>query len=141
RQKLAAAAAKNGGALDASLASGASASGGGDDAERKSASLAGGGALSGDQAMALGLGGGAADPMLEGFSAEGLEQGGIYIPGSGIEESVRELVGEFESALGDFRQSNDIAGAETPSLFARVREFHGRCLKRGCVMGTGKREI
>lgn len=141
RRKLAAG--KNGEATDASMAMGGSAAAGAEGAKGakgKSTSMAG---APGYKADGITLAGGsAADPMLEGFNVGSLDQGGLYIPGSSLDQSVKELVGEFESAIGaNHQMSDDIGALDGASLFARVREFHGRCLKRGCVTGAGKGDL
>jgi hypothetical protein len=133
---------KGGTAGGASMASGAQGTEDSENANQTGSSLAAKAGSGEDFAVNNPGGAGATDPLLEGFNVGTLDQGGLYIAGSGIEESVKELVGEFESAMGGREElGNDIAGAESPSLFARVRDFHDRCLKRGCVVGTGKGEI
>jgi hypothetical protein len=143
RKKLAAGGGKNGDTTGASVAGGAAGAAGTEgvrDAKGRARGVPGSPGFD-SEGFAI-AGGGAPDPMLEGFNVGSLDQGGFYVPGSSMDESVKELVGEFESSLGSPHQmSNDIGASDGASLFARVREFHGRCLKRGCVTGTGKGDI
>lgn len=139
RRKLAASMGRNGENTGASVAGGAAGAEGGKDIKGKTRGVPG---SPGFDSEGFALAGGTPDPLLEGFNVGSLDQGGLYIPGSSLDASVKELVGEFESSLGSPHQmSNDIGASDSASLFARVKEFHGRCLKRGCVTGTGKGDL
>lgn len=138
RKKLAAE--KNGGAIDASVAAGGNMAAEGEGAKSAAGKSIGLANDAGFDTNGIALGAGSSDPLLNDFNVGSLDQGGFYIAGSGIEASVKELVGEIESASPN-QLSKDIGALDSASLFVRVRELYGRCLKRGCVTGMGKGEI
>jgi hypothetical protein len=80
------------------------------------------------------------DSALAGFSGSLPRDGAFSLSGPGGEDAVTELVGEFRATLRE-QAAPLAAGVEamdSESLFERIKEFHVRCLKRGCVAGARK---
>jgi hypothetical protein len=79
------------------------------------------------------------DQVLANFSGENLLDSGFQMHGGASDDSVQAIVDGFYSALGDQQLENaGIGSADDVSLFMRVRDFHGKCLKLGCVTGLAK---
>jgi hypothetical protein len=80
------------------------------------------------------------DQVLAEFNGEDLLDTGFQMHGEDTDNSVQAIVDGFYSALGDQQLQNaDIGSADDVSLFMRVKEFHGKCLKLGCVTGAKTR--
>lgn len=135
RKKLAAGGG-SGGSTGASVGGSAGGSGEGGKASDKTAAAAEGKAGAHGEGGVLGAGGG--DGLLGSFEKGELEEGAFEVAGSDTDASVKGILSEFEGSLGDTAdlQGADIGETDGPSLFSRVKDFHGRCLKRGCVVGT-----
>ncbi len=87
----------------------------------------------GGQPLALA---GGAESLLSSFTNDLGESFGLE--GSSTDASIQEMLGELGGSQTTL--SNDIGPTDGPSLFLRVREYHGRCVKRGCVV-QGKGNI
>jgi hypothetical protein len=102
-----------------------------------------------DRKTARATGGSVEAGLHEEFSAESGRMPPMAMQNSETASAVRELVDDFERSLGADRspasvQAQDadvILSSESPSLFLRLREVHERCLKRACVITSGKGKI
>jgi hypothetical protein len=81
-----------------------------------------------------------ADSALAGFSGSLPRDRAFSLSGPGGEDAVTELVGEFRATLREQAAplAAGVAAMDSESLFERIKEFHLRCQKRGCVAGARK---
>ncbi len=84
--------------------------------------------------------GGGGERILSSFAGQNLLDTGFQMNGENTDTMVQAIVDGFTSALEEEQLDAAGIGAENDaSLFLRVREFHERCLKSGCVMGLAKK--
>jgi hypothetical protein len=55
------------------------------------------------------------------------------------DQAVKAMLQELSHSGENAEQSDYIGGTESESLFVRVKDFHGRCLKKGCVIQLSHR--
>lgn len=85
-------------------------------------------------------GGGSGERILSSFSGQNLLDTGFQMNGENTDNMVQAIVDGFTSALEEEQLEAAGIGAENDvSLFLRVRDFHDRCLKTGCVTGLAKK--
>jgi hypothetical protein len=88
----------------------------------------------------LDSGGKGSDRLLANFSGQNLLDTGFSMEGSATDGAVEAIVDGFHSALNEHQLENAGIGSEDDvSLFMRVRDFHDKCLKSGCVTGLAKK--
>lgn len=84
--------------------------------------------------------GGSGERILSSFAGQNLLDTGFQMNGENTDTMVQAIVDGFTSALEEEQLGAAGIGAENDaSLFLRVREFHDRCLKSGCVTGLAKK--
>lgn len=74
------------------------------------------------------------DDLLGSFGG-GLETGGFSFGGVEAETSAQDIVSDFEAALAESHQESldYIGNRDSSPLFERVKHYHDRCLRSGCV--------
>ena len=79
-------------------------------------------------------GSGSGDDLLGSFGG-GLDTGGFSFGGVEAEASARDIVSDFEEALAESQHEplDYIGNRESSPLFERVKHYHDRCLRSGCV--------
>lgn len=79
-------------------------------------------------------GSGGGDDLLGSFGG-GLDTGGFSFGGVEAEASARDIVSDFEEALAESQHEplDYIGNRESSPLFERVKHYHDRCLRSGCV--------
>lgn len=75
------------------------------------------------------------------YGAASASNADFTMEGAKTDEAVKAMLQEMNSGLRDEVQGDYIGDSEGSSLFLRVKDFHERCLKKGCVLQLAHRKI